>query len=151
MELAAVSLLSSPHVALPQDVTANVQMVLRWVHLAAGITWLGLLYFFNLVNIPFMKEIEGATRSKVVTTLLPRALWWFRWAAVVTVLAGLWYWMTIVAADAHNAQTSGGQALGTFFMIWTAAFILEMALLMGPAEALRRGPVLGTIMGMVVV
>ena len=111
MELAAVSLLSSPRVALPQDVTANVQMVLRWVHFVAGITWLGLLYFFNLVNIPFMKEIEGATRSKVVTTLLPRALWWFRWAAVVTVLAGLCYWMMIVHTDAHNAQASGGRAI----------------------------------------
>ena len=41
MEFAAVTLLFSPRVALPQDVTANVQMVLRWVHLAAGITWLG--------------------------------------------------------------------------------------------------------------
>lgn len=150
MELSAVTLLSS-RVVLPQDFTANMQIVLRWVHLIAGITWLGLLYFFNLVNVPFMKEIEGPTRSKVVTTLLPRALWWFRWAAVVTVLAGLWYWMMIVHTDAHNAQTSGGRAIGTFFLLWTAAFAVEMGLLMSPAEALKRGPVLGAIVGLAVI
>src|SRR5438270_8103905 len=98
-----------------------------------------------------MKEIEANTRSRVVVSLMPRALWWFRWASVVTVLAGIWYWMIIVSADAHNAQTSGGLAIGTFFMIWTAAFIIEMALLMGPAESLRNGPVLGTIMAIVVI
>ena len=121
----------------------NLQILLRWVHLTAGVTWLGLLYFFNLVNIPFMSEIEGPMRSRVIMTLIPRALWWFRWAAVVTVLAGLWYWMMIVGADARNAQTSGGSAIGSFFLIWTAVFALEMALLMAPAEGLRKGPVLG--------
>ncbi len=151
MELAAVSLLSSPRVALPQDVTANVQILLRWVHLAAGITWLGLLYFFNLVNTPFMKEIEGATRSKVVTTLLPRALWWFRWSAVVTVLAGLCYWMMIVHTDAHNAQSSGDWAVATFFILWTAAFAVEMGALMSPAEALRKPLVFGLVVGITVV
>ena len=144
-------LIKSPHVVLPESFSVNLLLVLRWVHFIAGITWVGLLYFFNLVNIPFMKEIEAPTRSRIVVTLMPRALWWFRWASVVTVLAGIWYWMTIVSADARNAQTSGGLAIGTFFMIWTAAFIIEMALLMGPAEGLRRGPVLGIIMAAVVV
>ncbi len=64
-------------------------MLLRWIHLLAGITWVGLLYFFNLVNVPFMKELDAATKGKIMPGLMLRALWWFRWGAVVTVLAGL--------------------------------------------------------------
>jgi uncharacterized membrane protein len=151
MDLFALTLLPSPRISLPQDVVGNVQILLRWVHFIAGITWVGLLYFFNLVNIPFMKEVEGPTRSKVITSLLPRALWWFRWAAVVTVLAGITYWMMIVHTDARNAQTSGGRAIGSFFILWTVVFVIEMGMLMSPAEALKKGPVLGVVMGIAVI
>ena len=48
--------------------------------------------------------------------------------------------MMIVSADAHNAQTSGGRAIGTFFGLWTIAFVIEMGLLMSPAKALKKGP-----------
>src|SRR5260370_19659627 len=81
---------------------------------------------------------------------MPRALWWFRWAAVVTVVAGIWYWMIIVASDAHNAQTNGGRAIGTFFGIWTVAFAVEMAMLMMPSPFLKRGLVFGVIIALVV-
>jgi uncharacterized membrane protein len=77
-------------------------------------------------------------------------MWWFRWSSVMTVLAGIWYWMMIVGADARNAQASGGTAIGTFFGIWTAVFVVEMGLLMSPAEALKKGPVFGTIMTIVI-
>ncbi|HEX7288248.1 MAG TPA: urate hydroxylase PuuD [Candidatus Angelobacter sp.] len=147
-------LLLAPHVALPEGFTPNLQLLLRWIHFAAGITWVGLLYFFVLINGPFLRGMDSATRGKVVPLLMPRALWWFRWASVVTVLAGIWYWMMIVGADARNfqangGQTGGGRAIGTFFMIWTLAFAVEMALLMSPMEALRKGPVFGTIIGVV--
>jgi uncharacterized membrane protein len=140
-----------PHIVFPQGFTPNMQLVLRWIHFIAGITWVGLLYFFVLVNAKFMQEIDGPTRARVVPVLMPRALWWFRWASVVTVLAGIWYWMMIVTADAHNAQTHGGTAIGTFFGLWTAAFVIEMGLLMSPAEGLKKGPVFGAIMAVVVV
>ena len=100
----------------------------------------------------FLPDIRvSPTRIKVVPLLMPRALWWFRWAAVVTVLAGIWYWMMIVTADAHNAQTNGGGAIGTFFTIWTVAFVIEMGLLMSPAEFLRRGLIFALIMAAVVI
>jgi uncharacterized membrane protein len=63
--------------------------LLRWFHFLAGITWIGLLYFFNFVNVPGMKVLDPSARPFVVTTILPRALAWFRHAAWVTVLAGL--------------------------------------------------------------
>jgi uncharacterized membrane protein len=141
--------LGSPHIALP-GYPANLQILLRWVHFAAGITWVGLLYFFVLVNSRFLPQLDPATRIKVVPLLMPRALWWFRWSSVVTVLAGIWYWMMIVGADARNAGTNGGRAIGTFFGLWTFAFVVEMGLLMSPAAALKKGPVFGTIMAIVI-
>ena len=140
-----------PQLAFPAGSTPTIQLILRWVHFAAGITWVGLLYFFVLINARFLQELEAGTRARVIPLLMPRALWWFRWSSVVTVLAGIWYWMMIVAADARNANAGGGHAIGTFFGLWTAAFIVEMGLLMSPAPALKKGPVFGTIMGVVVV
>jgi uncharacterized membrane protein len=151
----ATAWLSSPHIDLP-GYPANLQILLRWVHLAAGITWVGLLYFFVLVNAKFLQQLEPGARVKVVPLLMPRALWWFRWSSVVTVLAGIWYWMMIVGADARSAQAmgnlqaGGGRAIGTFFGIWTVAFAVEMGLLMSPADALKKGPVFGTIVGVVI-
>jgi uncharacterized membrane protein len=135
------------HVSLPQGGAVNALMLERWIHFLAGITWVGLLYFFNLVNVPFLKELDGGTRARVVPLLMTRALWWFRWASVVTVLAGISYWMNIVATDAHNANASPGRAIWSFFVIWTVAFAIEMGALMSPAEVLCKGAVLGVICG----
>lgn len=151
MHVLGLMLAHAPKLIFPQGLTPGLQLVLRWIHFSAGITWVGLLYFFVLVNTQFMREVDGPTRMKVIPLLMPRALWWFRWAAVITVLAGIWYWMMIVAADAHNAQTHGGRAIGTFFGIWTIVFAVEMGLLMSPVEFLRKGPVLGTILGVLVI
>ena len=101
--------------SFPQDIQTNFLMLLRWVHLVAGITWVGLLYFFNLVNVPLMKELDATTKGKVLPSLMTRALWWFRWSAVVTVLAGLAYWGQIVATDARNAGAAPTMALPASF------------------------------------
>src|SRR5919112_176857 len=82
------------------DTTAIVRTVLRWCHLVGGITWIGLLYFFNLVNVPFQKGLDAETKKKVNPDLLSRALWFFRWGAVVTVLAGLTYFAMYILAPA---------------------------------------------------
>ena len=62
---------------------------LRWIHFLAGITWIGILYYFNFVQTPFFAETEASVRTGAIQKLVPRALWWFRWAAMVTFLAGL--------------------------------------------------------------
>jgi uncharacterized membrane protein len=134
----------------------TVLMLLRWVHFVAGITWVGLLYFFVLINMPFLQELDAQQRGIVIPRLMPRALWWFRWSSVVTVLAGLAYWGHIVGTDAHAASAVGdpasvGRVMGSFFVIWTLAFAIEMGMLMSPVEALRRGPVLGVVMAIVVI
>src|ERR1700688_4300362 len=103
MSIFALASFFGPQVHLPQDFNTNFLILVRWIHFLAGITWVGLLYFFNLVNVPLMKELDAATKGKVLPALMTRALWWFRWSAVVTVLAGLAYWGQIVATDARNA------------------------------------------------
>ena len=58
----------------PSDMLTNHLMLLRWVHIVAGIAWVGLLYFFNLVNVPFMKDLDAATKARVFPGLMSRAM-----------------------------------------------------------------------------
>jgi uncharacterized membrane protein len=130
---------------------ATFLMIVRWVHFLAGITWIGLLYFFNLVNVPFLKELDAPTRGRVVPSLMPRALWWFRWSALVTVLAGLAYWGNIVGADARNAGAGPGGVFGSFFLIWTVAWGLLYVCLIPGKGALDNGIVLTVIYAVIVI
>ena len=61
----------------------------KWGHYLAGITWIGLLYYFNFVQTEYFKEADGGARTDAFTKLVPRALWWFRWGAMLTLLTGL--------------------------------------------------------------
>ncbi|MGC2694839.1 MAG: urate hydroxylase PuuD [Candidatus Angelobacter sp.] len=165
MHWLSLAFIHSPHLAFPEGTTPTLQLALRWAHFIGGITWVGLLYFFVLVNASFLRKLDAPTRMKVVPVLMPRALWWFRWASVVTVVAGVWYWMMIVGADARNYVngvdgTGGhsisrhaieGHAIGSFFALWTLAYVIEMVLLMSPAEVLRKAPVFACIIAVVVI
>ena len=62
---------------------------LRWIHFLAGIMWIGILYYFNFVQTPFFAETEAPVRTGAIQKLVPRALWWFRWGAMFTFLAGI--------------------------------------------------------------
>ncbi len=68
---------------------AGVQFLMRWAHLLAGITWIGLLYYFNFVQGEYFKEADAGAKSDVIQKLVPNALWWFRWAAMFTFLSGV--------------------------------------------------------------
>jgi uncharacterized membrane protein len=138
------------NVNLPVDFNTNLLMLFRWLHFVGGIAWVGLLYFFNLVNVPFMKGLDAATKGKVLPSLMSRALWWFRWGSVVTVLMGFAYWQSTVASDAHNGGGSVGAATGSFFLIWTIAWVLMYACLIPGKGALDNGWVLAVIYTVIV-
>ena len=80
--------------------------LLRWFHFLAGITWIGMLYYFNFVQTPFFATAEAPVRTGMVAGgLLNRALWWFRWGAMITFITG---WLIIL----HRIGRAG---LGPFF------------------------------------
>ncbi|HVF32246.1 MAG TPA: urate hydroxylase PuuD [Acidimicrobiales bacterium] len=64
-------------------------MLSRWGHYLAGVTWIGLLYYFNFVQTPSFAGFEAGPRTEAVRKLVPRALWWFRYGALLTLLTGL--------------------------------------------------------------
>jgi uncharacterized membrane protein len=148
--LHVVAMFFDPSIHIPGDFNTNFLMIARWIHFLAGITWIGLLYFFNLVNVPFQKELDATTKGKVIPALMPRALWWFRVSAVLTVLAGLAYFGNIVGTDAKNAGASAGAVFGSFFAIWTVVWGILYAVLIPGKGALDKGAVIGAIYAIVV-
>ena len=71
------------------DMPSLVSVLLRLGHIVFGIIWLGHLYFFNLVNVPFQGDLDKELKPKVNPKLLLRAFWWFRWGAMYTFVFGL--------------------------------------------------------------
>jgi uncharacterized membrane protein len=69
----------------------------RWLHIVAGVTWVGLLYYFNVVQLPALADAgadsSGPGGAGITKYIAPRALWWFRWAAVLTWITGAYYLM----------------------------------------------------------
>ena len=71
------------------DINNLVESLFRWLHIVAGVVWIGHLYFFNWVNANFAPTMDGETKKKVVPELMPRALYFFRWGAAYTWLTGI--------------------------------------------------------------
>jgi uncharacterized membrane protein len=101
------------------DVMNLVESLFRWMHVVAGILWIGLLYFFNWVNSAFALTMDGDTKKKVVPELLPRALYWFRWGAAWTWVTGL-VLITLVYYHAGLLYETPGE--------WSALGIVMVAL-----------------------
>ena len=80
---------------------AFVQAVFRWLHVFFGILWIGLLYYFNFVQIRKMPEIPAELKPAVSKYIAPEALCWFRWSALITVLMGL----AIAGVRGYSAET----------------------------------------------
>jgi uncharacterized membrane protein len=124
------------------------QLILRWFHFLAGITWVGLLYFFNLINVPFMKQVDAAAKPKIFQNLTLPALNWFRWSALVTVFVGFWYWgQFYVGPDAERQGTSELPTIGLFLLLWTAVWLILFLII---KKVTPSGYVLGVITAILV-
>ncbi|MFN2492181.1 MAG: urate hydroxylase PuuD [Pyrinomonadaceae bacterium] len=137
----------------PPDSVGLMRAILRWLHFVAGITWIGLLYFFNLVNVPFQKGLDADTKKKVNPDLLSRALWYFRWGAVVTVLAGLAYFaMYILKADVANANALGNGNINLWWVLiaWLTypivLFAIEFGIIKKVPALTKDGRVFAVVM-----
>lgn len=92
--------------------------LVRWIHFLAGITWIGLLYYFNFIQGEYFKEAEGEHRAGAIQKLVPRALWWFRWGAMLTFLTGVA--MLAYRGAGTSYDITIGATLGTimFLNVW---------------------------------
>jgi uncharacterized membrane protein len=97
------------------------ETLLAWGHFLAGITWIGILYYFNFIQVPFLKVVTPETKAEAFKHLVPNALWWFRWGALFTWVFG--------AALLMNQHRMG------------SAFLLQ-----GQDAVIGMGAWLGTIM-----
>jgi len=124
------------------------QLILRWFHFIAGILWIGLLYFFNLINVPFMKQADAAAKPKIFQTLTLPALNWFRWSALVTVLVGLAIWgQAYVGPDAQRQGGGAAKTMEFFLVLWVATFLLIYLVI---KKLTTNGYVLGIIVTILV-
>ncbi len=83
--------------------------IIIWLHVLAGITWIGLLYYFNFVQVPALGEAAsddgGPGGAGITKYVAPRALWWFRWGALVTWLTGASYLLRLGAGPGNTLGT----------------------------------------------
>jgi uncharacterized membrane protein len=122
----------------------------RWLHVLAGITWIGLLYYFNLVQVPAFAAFgdEGKARNIAIDKIARKALWWFRWAALSTFVTGL----LIIGAtkdyfgDDFGKSTRGlsiatGMLLGTVMLlnVWGVIWRNQKVVLANAANVLAGG------------
>jgi len=99
---------------------AAIDFIFRWAHVLFGITWIGMLYYFNFVQTEYFKEAEADAKADAVKKLAPRALWWFRWGAMFTFLTGLYLLHAIGAFQVAMPAIWVGALAGTlmFLNVW---------------------------------
>ena len=85
MDTLAVDIL----IIVKRDAPNGLEFLFRWAHVLAGIMWIGLLYYFNFVQVPAFAEMDAGARNNALDKLAWRALWWFRWAAAATLAFGI--------------------------------------------------------------
>jgi uncharacterized membrane protein len=88
------------------DIPVTVNSVFRWLHVFFGILWIGLLYYFNFVQVPTMPSVPAELKKGVTGYIAPSALFFFRWAALLTVVTGLV--VAYVTGYAHRALALQG-------------------------------------------
>ena len=99
-----------------------VEFLFRWGHVVFGIAWIGLLYYFNFVQGGYMAKASDEAKVDAFTKLVPSALWWFRWAAMMTFLTGvvlLYFIMTALSAGILlGALMATLMFLNVWLIIW---------------------------------
>ncbi len=128
----------------------------RYLHILAGITWIGLLYYFNFVQVPGLAAYgdEGKARNLTITHIATRALWWFRWASIATLATGLLivgvlpdYMQDFMnhagsdPANAKNAVISVGMILGILMAanVWMIIWKNQKVVIANAANVLAGG------------
>jgi uncharacterized membrane protein len=115
------------------EVSNWLNLIFRWLHVIAGVMWIGHLWFFNFVNAQVAKTYDADAKKKVVPELMPRALYWFRWGAAYTfitgiLLLGVVYYMGGQLVPQYDAKLSVGAATGVGLAVLVVGFAIYDAL-----------------------
>ncbi|MBT8148407.1 MAG: antitermination protein NusG [Pseudomonadales bacterium] len=94
-----------------------VDFIFRWLHLLAGITWIGLLYYFNFIQGGYFKAATPEGLADAKAKLAPEALWWFRWAAMLTFITGVLLLGSLHGKSLLNDYIVLGALMGTFMFL----------------------------------
>lgn len=130
------------------------ESLFRWIHIVAGITWIGLLYFFNFVNGPFAATMDGPTKQKVVPELMPRALYWFRWGAAWTWVTGVLLLLLVFYHGGITFEAGHGWGIGAIVMVlitFLAAAVYDAIANSAPAKDLRVLAAIGFVLVVLIV
>jgi uncharacterized membrane protein len=94
--------------------------IARWGHFLAGITWIGILYYFNFIQVPFLKTASPETKAELFKEggLVRNALWWFRWGAMFTLIFGLMLYMQIAGNATWDIRLGALLAIIMWFNVW---------------------------------
>ena len=92
-------------------------VLLRYAHIVFGVAWIGLRYYYNFVQTEYVKEADDGAKADVMAKLAPRALWWFRWAALFTFLTGLIMLWWVSSQQRFNLGIALGALMGTIMML----------------------------------
>jgi len=124
------------------------EFIFRWFHVLFGLVWIGMLYYFNFVQTEYFKEAEASAKADALKKLAPRALWYFRWGALLTFLTGLSL-LHQVGADRNilgmpviwvGAITGTLMFLNVWLVIWpNQKIVLGLKPGEGPVAAAKAG------------
>src|SRR3990172_3868652 len=111
-------------------IQSNTDFLIRWIHVVAGIVWIGHLYFFNFVNAHVAKTYDADSKKKVLPELMPRALYWFRWGAIYTWVTGFLllafvYYMPKQMVAENSSMSNVTASVITIGMIVVVFFIYD--------------------------
>ncbi len=95
----------------------SLDLLFRWIHVLVGITWIGLLYYFNFIQGEYFKEAEASAKADATKKLAPRALWWFRWGAMFTFITGVLLLVGIRKTWGIDGYIVMGALMGTFMFL----------------------------------
>jgi len=112
------------------QVSEILNLIFRWIHVVAGIMWIGHLWFFNFVNAQVAKTYDADSKKKVIPELMPRALYWFRWGAAYTWITGFFLLGIVIymggAAIDPEKQSMGVAAGGGVASLFVAFVVYDL-------------------------
>jgi uncharacterized membrane protein len=124
-------------------------LVFRWLHVIAGVMWIGHLWFFNFVNAQLAKTYDADSKKKVIPELMPRALYWFRWGAAYTLLTGILLLGVVYYMGGQTVPQESGMSPGAAMGIGLGVLVIGFVIYDVMWKALAKQEMAGMAISLV--